>query len=137
MKCFPQTVIEYIYLCYRMASYNPPPENPQQYNNNPYENETTTQTMQRLSPEEQRVMAACQSESFWYRSVPMSGFLAMLAGVGVQNGYLSPSPKYGNRPKVILGSIIGYFLGKFSYANTCADKFLVEAPDSHIADMIR
>ena len=67
----------------------------------------------------------------------MSGFLAMLAGVGVQNGYLSPSPKYGNRPKVILGSIIGYFLGKFSYANTCADKFLVEAPDSHIADMIR
>ncbi len=34
-------------------------------------------------------------------------------------------------------SILGYFVGKFSYADTCADKFLVEAPNSNIAQAIR
>jgi hypothetical protein len=34
-------------------------------------------------------------------------------------------------------SILGYFVGKFSYADTCADKFLVEAPHSNIAQAIR
>ena len=90
-----------------------------------------------LSPEEQVVMAACQSESFWYRSLPISGVLAMTAHVAVNTGYLSPSPRFGSRPKVVIGSIIGYFLGKFSYVNECSDKFLIEAPDGHIAEMIR
>merc|ERR1719392_242942 len=90
-----------------------------------------------LSVEEQRVMAACQSESFWYRSLPVSGILAITAQVAVNSGYLKPSPRFGSRPKVALGSIIGYFLGKFSYVNECSDKFLIEAPDGHIAEMIR
>jgi hypothetical protein len=34
-------------------------------------------------------------------------------------------------------SILGYFVGKFSYADTCADKFLVEAPNSNIAQAVR
>ena len=58
-----------------------------------YGNQTSMETMKRLSPEEERVMQSCQSESFWYRSVPMSGFLAMLAGLGVQNGYLASNPR--------------------------------------------
>merc|ERR1711874_56290 len=41
------------------------------------------------------------------------------------------------RPKVILGVIVGYFVGKFSYADACADKFLVQAPDSDIAEAVR
>ena len=55
----------------------------------------------------------------------------------IVNNLIKILTRWGNRRKVILGSIIGYFLGKFSYANTCADKFLVEAPNSKIADMIR
>ena len=90
-----------------------------------------------LSPEERRVMESCTNEAFWYRSIPISAFLASLAHLGVQKGFLKPSLNYGSGPKVILGGIVGYFLGKASYVNICADKFLVEAPDSHIADAVR
>ena len=90
-----------------------------------------------LSPEERRVMESCTSEAFWYRSVPIGAFLASLAHLGVQRGFVRPSLNYGSGPKVILGGIVGYFLGKASYVNVCADKFLVEAPDSHIADAVR
>ena len=90
-----------------------------------------------LSPEEKRVMDSCNSEAFYYRSLPFSAFLGTLAHLGVQRGYLRPSLNYGSGPKVILSGMIGYFLGKASYVNVCADKFLVEAPDSHVADAIR
>ena len=55
----------------------------------------------KLSDEEQRVMVACQSESFWYRSIPASGFLAFLAHMGVSNGALKPHSKWGSRPKIL------------------------------------
>ena len=90
-----------------------------------------------LSPEERRVMESCTNEAFWYRSIPIGAFLASLAHLGVQRGFLRPSLNYGSGPKVILGGIVGYFLGKASYVNICADKFLAEAPDSHIADAVR
>ena len=90
-----------------------------------------------LSPEERRVMESCTNEAFWYRSIPIGAFLASLAHLGVQRGFVRPSLNYGSGPKVILGGILGYFLGKASYVNVCADKFLVEAPDSHIADAVR
>merc|ERR1719447_291070 len=82
-------------------------------------------------------MDSCNSESFYYRSLPFSAFLSTLAHFGVRNGYLRPSLNYGSGPKAILAGTIGYFLGKASYVNVCADKFLVEAPDSHIADAVR
>lgn len=94
-------------------------------------------TPQSLTPEEQKVIQSCQSESFWYRSIPLSALLASGAHFGVIRGYLKPHPSWGARPKVILGSIVGYFLGKFSYVDVCADKFLAEAPDSNIAETIR
>jgi len=90
-----------------------------------------------LSLEEQKVLQSCQSESFWYRSIPVSALLASAAHFGVLRGYLKPHPSWGARPKVVLGSILGYFLGKFSYVDVCADKFLAEAPDSNIAETIR
>ena len=39
--------------------------------------------------------------------------------------------------QVIAASILGYFVGKFTYADKCADKFLIEAPHSQIAQAIR
>ena len=82
-------------------------------------------------------MESCTNEAFWYRSIPIGAFLASVVHLGVQRGFIKPSLNYGSRPKVILGGIVGYFLGKASYVNVCADKFLVEAPDSHIADAVR
>merc|ERR1719378_1596575 len=61
-------------------------------------------------------MRSCQSESFWYRSIPASSLLSALTLLGVQNGYL---------------------MGKFSYVNECADKFLIEAADGQVAEKIR
>ena len=90
-----------------------------------------------LSMEEQRVIRSCQSESFWYRSLPLGALFASASHFGVMRGYLKPHPNWGARPKVILGSIVGYFVGKFSYVDVCADKFLAEAPDSNIAESIR
>ena len=92
---------------------------------------------QQLSPEEKRVMESCNSDSFFYRSLPFGAFLGTLAHLGVKNGYLRPSLNYGSGPKAVLAGLVGYFLGKASYINVCADKFLVEAPDSHIADAVR
>merc|ERR1719510_2585306 len=72
-----------------------------------------------------------------YRSLPLSGLLAAGTHFAVQQGIMRPNPNYGARPKVILGVIVGYFVGKFSYADACADKFLVQAPDSDIAEAVR
>jgi len=90
-----------------------------------------------ISDEERAVIQECQSESFWYRSLPISGVLAASAHLAVQRGVLRPSASYGSGPKVILASIVGYFAGKFSYATTCADKLLYQAPDSDLAEAIR
>jgi len=90
-----------------------------------------------LGDAEMSVLRECQSESFWYRSLPLSGLLAAGTHFAVQQGIMRPNPNYGARPKVILGVIVGYFVGKFSYADACADKFLVQAPDSDIAEAVR
>ena len=74
--------------------------------------------------------------------MPLSGLLAAGTHFAVQQGIMRPNPNYGARPKVyklndiihgvlkmfqvILGVIVGYFVGKFSYADACADKFLVQ-----------
>ena len=60
-----------------------------------------------LSPEEKRVMESCTNEAFWYRSIPIGAFLASLAHLGVQRGFIRPSLNYGSGPKVILGGIVG------------------------------
>jgi len=90
-----------------------------------------------ISEEERVVIQECQSESFWYRSLPLSGVLSASTHLAVQRGLLRPSASYGSGPKVILATIVGYFAGKFSYATTCADKLLYQAPDSDLAEAIR
>lgn len=118
--------------------HSPPPPGP--LNTAPYADQPppgAPSSPQSLSQEEQSVVRACQSESFWYRSLPLSALLSSFAHFGVQRGYLKPHPSWGARPKIIVGSIVGYFLGKFSYVDVCAEKFLIEAPDSNIAEAIR
>ncbi len=95
------------------------------------------QVPQQLTQEEQRILQECNRESFIRRSFPLSilsGFAVLAAG---RQGLIKPSPNYGFGPKIAVGAICGYFLGKFSYVNECADKFLTQAPDSNIAKAIR
>lgn len=51
-------------------------------------------------------------------------------------GFLSPSAKYGAIPKVLGAVAFGYFLGKFSYQNKCAQK-LMQLPNSRLAQILR
>ncbi len=39
--------------------------------------------------------------------------------------------------QAVVGGVVGYFVGKFSYVNVCADKFLIQAPNSNMAAAIR
>jgi len=90
----------------------------------------------KFTPEEIRVIKDCNRESFFQRCLPLSAIMGAGAYLGVQNGYLRPSPKFGAKPKVIVAAIVGYFIGKFSYQKKCAEK-LMQLPNSPIGEMLR
>ncbi|KAF7661412.1 hypothetical protein LDENG_00262070 [Lucifuga dentata] len=70
-----------------------------------------------------KVWKECQEESFWYRALPFSlGSMAVTGGL-IYNGIWKPSKRFGLFPKVIVAGIIGYAIGKASYARTCRSKF--------------
>ena len=54
----------------------------------------------------------------------------------VQRGYISGHMKFGATPKVALACIFGYFVGKFSYQQRCAEK-IMQLPDSKLAEALR
>jgi len=90
-----------------------------------------------LTPEERRVLNECNQESFFKRSMPATLLAGLATSIAGKQGYLKPNSRYGMGPKIALASILGYFVGKVSYVNVCADKFLTQAPDSKVADAIR
>jgi hypothetical protein len=45
--------------------------------------------------------------------------------------------RFGATPKVLIASVVGYFLGKVSYMDTCREKFLTQVPNSNISIAIR
>lgn len=47
-----------------------------------------------------------------------------------------PNVKYGAVPKVVLGVVLGYFVGKFSYQQKCAEKIMA-LPDSRLGEILR
>jgi hypothetical protein len=92
---------------------------------------------QNLSKEEQRILAECRSEAYWYRSMPLSILIGGGALYAVKSGLISASQKFGPWPKVAIGIGVGYITGKMSYVNVCKEKFLREAPNSEFAHAIR
>jgi hypothetical protein len=52
------------------------------------------------------------------------------------SGFLKSSLKWGPAPKVGLAVIFGYFAGKVSYQQKCAEK-LMKLPNSPLADALR
>ncbi|CAG4978061.1 unnamed protein product [Colias eurytheme] len=90
----------------------------------------------KFSPDELRVLKECNNESFFQRSLPLGTLLGLGAFFGVQNGHLKPNPRFGAFPKVTLAVIMGYFLGKLSYQQACAEK-LMALPGSYIGQLLR
>ncbi|KAM3940900.1 OCIA domain-containing protein 1 [Leptodactylus fuscus] len=86
--------------------------------------------------EELRVLRECNSESFWYRSVPLS-FVSMAATQAlIYKGKLTTSSRFGSLPKLFFAGFFGYMAGKISYMKQCREKFL-KLENSPMAQMIR
>ncbi|KAF2892778.1 hypothetical protein ILUMI_13395 [Ignelater luminosus] len=90
----------------------------------------------KFTPEELRVLKECNKESFFHRCLPISALIGGGLYYGVKAGFLKSHPRYGATPKVILGVVVGYFVGKFSYQGKCAEK-LMSLPNSPIGEMLR
>ncbi|XP_065367725.1 OCIA domain-containing protein 1 [Calliphora vicina] len=105
------------------------PNDPQQQPQHPLAN-------YQFSSEELRVFRECNSESFFQRSLPLGTTFGLAAYLGVKQGLIPANIKYGSVPKVILGVIMGYFVGKFSYQQKCAEKIMA-LPDSRLGEILR
>ncbi|XP_063056259.1 OCIA domain-containing protein 2 [Engraulis encrasicolus] len=70
-----------------------------------------------------RIWRECKSESFWYRALPLSVAGMGATGALIYNGTLSASKRFGYFPKLALAGILGFAVGKASYASTCREKF--------------
>lgn len=89
-----------------------------------------------FNEDEIRVLMECDYESFYFRSLPLSTMLSFLTYKAVRNGYLKPNKIWGPTPKVLVAITVGYFVGKYSYLNTCIEK-LMDLPDSELGFMLR
>uniref|UniRef100_F7E365 OCIA domain containing 2 n=1 Tax=Xenopus tropicalis TaxID=8364 RepID=F7E365_XENTR len=70
-----------------------------------------------------KVMKECKEESFWYRALPISlGSMLVTQGL-IYKGYLSRNKRFGSLPKVALAGVLGYMVGKISYARNFQKKF--------------
>ncbi|XP_075715736.1 OCIA domain-containing protein 1 isoform X2 [Rhinoderma darwinii] len=86
--------------------------------------------------EELRVLKECNSESFWYRSVPFSVVSMLATQALVHRGILTKSARFGSFPKLAFACVFGYFAGKLSYIKVCREKFL-KLENSPMAEIIR
>ncbi|XP_033642789.1 OCIA domain-containing protein 1-like [Asterias rubens] len=92
-----------------------------------------------MNEEEKRILLQCQSESFWYRALPLALGAGLLTQTLITRGTITTGTRFGrfgSLPKVAFGSIIGYMAGKISYVNTCKEKFL-RLENSPIGEMLR
>ncbi|CAJ0965019.1 unnamed protein product [Ranitomeya imitator] len=86
--------------------------------------------------EEKRVLTECNSESFWYRSVPFSVISMLATQTLIHRGILTTSTRFGPFPKVAFAGFLGYIAGKLSYIKPCREKFL-KLENSPMAEIIR
>ncbi|KAI3368994.1 hypothetical protein L3Q82_025963, partial [Scortum barcoo] len=70
-----------------------------------------------------KIWKECHEESLWYRALPLSlGSMAVTGGL-IYNGVWKSSKRFGPFPKLAVAGILGYIVGKASYASTCRSKF--------------
>ena len=115
------------------GQFQPPAGQPQQFQKPPMTPEESAKQMMEFSMEEIAISRQCQSESFWYRCLPLS--LAMSTAVQVA-GKFGVLKKY-SFGKAFAAGMVGFGLGKLSYVSACEDKFLRELPRSQVSQLIR
>lgn len=89
-----------------------------------------------FSPDELRVLKECDTEALVQRSIPLGTAFGVSTYVAIQRGFLSPSARFGPTPKVVAAVCVGYFLGKLSYQQKCAEK-IMRLPNSRLAEALR
>ncbi|XP_026333117.1 OCIA domain-containing protein 1-like isoform X2 [Hyposmocoma kahamanoa] len=104
----------------------PPPPQPATPFQGPY----------KFSPDELRVLGECNQESFFQRSLPLGTAMGLGTYFAIQQGHLKANPRFGVIPKVTLAVVMGYFIGKISYQEKCAEK-LMALPGSYIGQLLR
>ena len=104
-----------------------------QFRKPPTTPEESAKQMMELSMEEIAISRQCQSESFWWRSLPLSLGFSTAVQVAGKFGVLK---KY-SFGKAFAAGMVGFGLGKLSYVSACEDKFLREAPRSQVSQLIR
>lgn len=70
-----------------------------------------------------QIWRECQSESFWYRALPLSAASMAVTGGLIYQGVWKASKRFGPFPKLALAGALGFAVGKASYAKTCRKKF--------------
>ncbi|CAL4068203.1 unnamed protein product [Meganyctiphanes norvegica] len=112
---------------------NPPPQ--QGY---PPQQQQQQQQSQRpvFNSEELRVLRECNKESFYYRCLPFAFVGSSAAYMAIRTGYLNQSSRFGFAPKMMGAALVGYFVGKMSYQNACAEK-LMRLPNSPVGEALR
>ncbi|KAG8591843.1 hypothetical protein GDO81_000328 [Engystomops pustulosus] len=66
-----------------------------------------------------KIVKECNEESFWNRALPLSITSMIATQALIYTGYLSKNKRFGSLPKVALAGILGFAVGKISYALTC------------------
>uniref|UniRef100_A0A0N7ZDL5 OCIA domain-containing protein n=2 Tax=Scylla olivacea TaxID=85551 RepID=A0A0N7ZDL5_SCYOL len=89
-----------------------------------------------FTQEELRVLRECNRESFYFRSVPLAAAFSTATAMALRKGILSASSRFGYTPKIIGAVAAGYFIGKLSYQNACAEK-IMQLPNSPLAEALR
>lgn len=89
-----------------------------------------------FNSDELRVLRECNKESFYYRCLPMAFIGTSAAYMAMRTGYLKQSARFGYAPKMMGAAFVGYFLGKMSYQNACAEK-LMRLPNSPVGEALR
>ncbi|KAI5644730.1 ovarian carcinoma immunoreactive antigen (OCIA) domain-containing protein [Phthorimaea operculella] len=90
----------------------------------------------KFTPDELRVLGECNRESFFQRSLPLGTAMGFTTFIAIQKGHLKPNPRFGVIPKVTLAVVMGYFIGKLSYQEACAEK-LMALPGSYIGQLLK
>lgn len=107
-----------------------------------------------FSAEELAVLQQCDMEALVQRSIPIGTLCGVGTWMAIQRGFLSAHKTFGAGPKgkflidiplndiqiyffVVLGAVVfGYFVGKISYQNKCAEK-IMRLPNSKLAEALR
>ncbi|XP_076446445.1 OCIA domain-containing protein 1-like isoform X2 [Babylonia areolata] len=91
----------------------------------------------RLTQEEIKILEECNTESFWYRCMPLGLAFGGATTFLVKAGHLKPHPRYGATLKALGAVFLGYVMGKISYQSVCQQKILEKIPHTNLAQSVR